>query len=217
MTTIFLIFMMKGLLITFEGIDFSGKSVQAKLLHEHLLQKEQPVLFLREPGGSEISEKIRELLLDPKNKNMTSKTELLLYSAARSQMVLQKISPHQKKGGIIICDRFYDSTTAYQGYGRQIDLNFIKELNNFVTKGLVPDLTFLIDLEPETALKRNGLNHSSFDRLEQEDLDFHHRVRRGYLEIARCEEHRFVVVDGEQSVEKLQHQVLRELKSKLQI
>lgn len=208
---------MKGFLITFEGIDFSGKSVQAKLLHEHLLQKEQPVLFLREPGGTEISEKIRELLLDTKNQNMTSKTELLLYSAARSQMVLQKILPHQKKGGIIICDRFCDSTTAYQGYGRQIDLNFIKELNNFVTKGLVPDLTFLIDLEPETALKRNRLDHSSFDRLEQENLDFHHRVRRGYLEIARCEEHRFVVVDGEQPVEKLQHQVLGELKSKLQI
>ncbi len=203
---------MKGTLITFEGIDFSGKSVQANLLHETLKEHKLPILFLREPGGTEISEKIRTVLLDNENHKMSAVTEVLLYSAARAQMVRENIIPHLEKGFIVICDRYFDSTTAYQGFGRKIDLDFIKKLNNFATKELAPDLTFLIDLDLGIALQRKK---TDLDRLEKEDSEFHQRVRNGYLEIARSNPDRFVVVDGTQSIEAIQEEVFMKVKSKL--
>ena len=205
---------MQGTLITFEGIDFSGKSVQANLLLGALKDRNLPVLFLREPGGTEISEKIRAVLLDNANHKMSAMTEVLLYSAARAQMVRESIIPHLEKGFVVICDRYFDSTTAYQGFGRKIDLDFIKKLNSFATEELVPDLTFLIDLDPEIALQRKK---TDLDRLEKENLEFHQRVRNGYLEIARPNTERFVIIDGEQSIEVIQDEIFMEVKSKLAI
>ena len=205
---------MKGTLITFEGIDFSGKSVQANLLHETLKDRKLPILFLREPGGTEISEKVRTVLLDNANHKMSAMTEVLLYSAARAQMVRESIIPHLEKGFVVICDRYFDSTTAYQGFGRKIDLDFIKKLNSFATEELVPDLTFLIDLDPEIALQRKK---TDLDRLEKENLEFHQRVRNGYLEIARPNTERFVIIDGKQSIEVIQDEIFMEVKSKLAI
>ena len=205
---------MKGTLITFEGIDFSGKSVQANLLHETLKDRKLPILFLREPGGTEISEKVRTVLLDNANHKMNAMTEVLLYSAARAQMVRENIIPHLGKGFIVICDRYFDSTTAYQGFGRKIDLDFIKKLNNFATKELAPDLTFLINLDPGIALQRKK---TDLDRLEKEDSEFHQRVRNGYLEIARSNPDRFVIVDGTQSIEAIQDEIFMEVKSKLSL
>jgi len=205
---------MQGNLITFEGIDFSGKSVQANFLNETLKDRKLPVLFLREPGGTEISEKIRSVLLDNANHKMSAMTEVLLYSAARAQMVRQSIIPHLEKGFVVICDRYFDSTTAYQGFGRKIDLDFIKKLNSFATEELVPDLTFLIDLDPEIALQRKK---ADLDRLEKEDLEFHQRVRNGYLEIARPNTERFVIIDGKQSIQVIQDEIFMEVKSKLAI
>jgi dTMP kinase len=208
---------MKGFLITFEGIDFSGKSLQAKLLHERLLQEKLPVVFLREPGGTEISERVRDLLLDTRHHNMDAHTEILLYSAARAQVVAERIIPHLQKGMIVICDRYFDSTTAYQGYGRQIDLDFISNLHKFATQGVSPHLTFLIDLEPAEALKRKQLSNTHLDRLEKEEREFHRRVREGYLAIARSEALRFVVIDGAQPVDNIQKEIFEQVKSKLKL
>ena len=203
---------MQGNLITFEGIDFSGKSVQANLLHGALKDRKLPVLILREPGGTEISEKIRSVLLDNANHKMSAMTEVLLYSAARAQMVRENILPNLEKGTVVICDRYFDSTTAYQGFGRRIDLDFIKKLNNFATEEVVPDLTFLIDLDPKIALQRTK---TDLDRLEKEDSEFHQRVRNGYLEIARSNPDRFVVIDGTQSIEAIQDEIFMKIKLKL--
>ena len=205
---------MQGNLITFEGIDFSGKSVQANFLNEALKGRKLPVLFLREPGGTEISEKIRSVLLDNANHKMSAMTEVLLYSAARAQMVRESIIPHLEKGFVVICDRYFDSTTAYQGFGRKIDLDFIKKLNSFATEELEPDLTFLIDLDPVIALQRKK---TDLDRLEKENLEFHQRVRNGYLEIARPNTERFVIIDGKQSIEVIQDEIFMGVKSKLAI
>jgi len=203
---------MQGNLITFEGLDFSGKSVQANLLHGALKDRKLPVLILREPGGTEISEKIRSVLLDNANHKMSAMTEVLLYSAARAQMVRENILPNLEKGTVVICDRYFDSTTAYQGFGRRIDLDFIKKLNNFATEELVPDLTFLIDLDAKIALQRTK---TDLDRLEKEDSEFHQRVRKGYLEIARSNPDRFVVIDGTQSIEAIQDEIFMKIKLKL--
>jgi len=205
---------MQGTLITFEGIDFSGKSVQANLLHGALKDRKLPVLFLREPGGTEISEKIRMVLLDNANHKMSAITEVLLYSAARAQMVRENILPNLEAGSIVICDRYFDSTTAYQGFGRKIDLDFIKKLNNFATEELVPDLTFLIDLDPKIALQRKK---TDLDRLENEDSEFHQRVRNGYLEITRLHSDRFVIIDGTQSIAAIQDKIFMEVKLKLSL
>ena len=203
---------MPGNLITFEGIDFSGKSVQANLLHGALKDRKLPVLILREPGGTELSEKVRSVLLDNANHKMSAMTEVLLYSAARAQMVRENILPNLEKGTVVICDRYFDSTTAYQGFGRRIDLDFIKKLNNFATEEVVPDLTFLIDLDAKIALQRTK---TALDRLEKEDSEFHQRVRKGYLEIARSNPDRFVVIDGTQSIEAIQDEIFMKIKLKL--
>jgi len=208
---------MNGFLITFEGIDFSGKSIQANLLKEQLLAQNLPVIILREPGGTEISEKVREVLLDSQHDKMCAKTELLLYSAARAQMVQECVIQHLQKDCIVICDRYFDSTTAYQGYGRKIDLDFIDKLHNFVTQGIKPHLTFLIDLEPKETLARKKVSKIIMDRLEQENLQFHQRVREGYLKIARTESYRFIIIDGLQSIDEIAAQIFNHTKSRLNI
>ena len=187
--------MRPGLFITFEGIDFSGKTTQAELLCERLRQRGLRVLLLRDPGGTRISERIRDLLLDVELTEMHPVTELLLYEAARAQMVAEKIIPALERGEVVVCDRFYDSTTAYQGFGRRIPLQKVRKANELGSLDLAPDLTFYLDLPVDEALeRRKGLN-VEVDRLEREDRDFAERVRAGYLELARSEK-RVVVIDG---------------------
>ena len=187
---------MKGRLITFEGTDGCGKTTQSKKLKNYLARKGYPVMLLREPGGEKIAERIRKILLDYKNSKVTPLTELLLYNASRAQLVQQVITPALKRGKIVICDRFYDSTLAYQGYGRNLNKKMINYLNKISTKGVVPNLTILIDLSPVIALKRKGKKKVAKDRLERENLNFHKRVRNGYLKIASLNKKRFRVVDA---------------------
>lgn len=182
---------MKGKFITFEGPEGSGKSTQSKLLYRYLEDRGYRVVYLREPGGTKVSEKLRKLLLDSHNHTITPLTEMLLYMAARAQVVNQVIRPALKKGKIVICDRFQDSTIAYQGYGLGVDIKLIKYLGNLVTGGIKPDLTIFLDLAIEEGLKR--LSRVK-DRIEKRALSYHRRVRRGYLKLAALEPKRIKII-----------------------
>jgi len=171
----------KGLFVTFEGIDGSGKSTQVTSLRSSLEDKGIQVIVIREPGGTRIGEKIRSILLDKANTGMSSRTELMLYEAARSQIVDEVILPSLKEGKVVICDRFFDSTIAYQGYARGVDLESINLLNQFAAGGLQPDLTFLLDLPVKAALDRMHIRVGEKDRLELEGYEFMENVRSGYL------------------------------------
>ncbi len=173
---------MSGKFITFEGSEGSGKSTQAALVIDYLKSKKLPVVLLREPGGVKISESIRKLLLDLNSAGMGDECETLLYMAARAQMVKEILDPQLRSGKIILCDRFLDSTIAYQGYGNGIDIKTIEQLGLFATKGLVPDLTILFDIKPEKGLSRAG---DKKDRIESRSLEYHNRVRNGYLDLAK--------------------------------
>jgi dTMP kinase len=191
---------MKGIFVTFEGIDASGKTTQFKKLVDYLKRKKLPVVSFREPGGEKVSEKIRKILLDSKS-SIDPQTELLLYIASRAQLTLQKIIPALKIGKIVVCDRFFDSTLAYQGYGRGIDLTLIETLNRFSTGNLKPDLTILIDIPIKVSLKRAG--NKKKDRLEKEGIKFYQRVREGYLEIAKKAKGRVKIIEGQGGVEEI--------------
>ena len=177
--------MKKGLFITFEGIDGSGKTTQVTEFIRRLKSASIPFLLFREPGGTKIGEKVREILLDKSNTGMKPITELFLYSASRYQLTCQSIIPALESGKVVICDRFYDSTTAYQGYARGIDLSFIERLNSVATESLVPNLTFILDISLFEREKRIG--GKDLDRLEQEDIEFQKRVREGFFAIAKKE------------------------------
>jgi len=196
------------MLITFEGLDCSGKSTQAKLLVEKLkvvipgIKGMNPtVRFVREPGGTSISERIREILLDKDHHELTDAAELFLFSASRSQLVKEMIFPALRRGETIVCDRFSDSTTAYQGYGRGLDLQTVQAINNLTTSGTKPDLTLLIDIPVEEVERRRALMGSPNDRMEEAGRQFYERVRNGYLKIAQEERGRVVVIDGSESIE----------------
>ncbi|MCI0530419.1 MAG: dTMP kinase [candidate division Zixibacteria bacterium] len=209
---------MRGKLITLEGIDLSGKSTQAKRLFLYLKASGRKVILLREPGGTRISEQIRRILLTGKNLGLTPQTELLLYLSARAQLVSQIIRPALESGKIVICDRFYDSTTAYQGYGRGIKLDLIHKLNRFATGGITPHLTMLFDLPVQSALKRATSNRIKPDRMEREGVGFHKRVRNGFLSIAKKDKKRFKVIesisDPNKTWKKVQQSVDNYLKAK---
>lgn len=200
----------KGKLITFEGAEGSGKSTQAGLVYEYLVSKKKRVMYLREPGGVKISESIRRVLLDVQNKNMNMICETLLYMAARSQLVSEVIQPALKKGTIVLCDRFLDSTIVYQGFGCGVDIDFIKQVGAVATQGISPELTFLFDIDVKKGLRRKG---KIKDRIEQRSLQYHTKVRNGYLELAHQEPHRIKVIrvgnDGnlDRSREDIQHEV----------
>ena len=198
---------MTGYLITFEGIDLSGKSVQANLLYQRLVDSGYDTIFFRDPGTTRISERIREILLDSRHLEMSPWTELLLYEAARAQMVEEYIKPALAKGSIVVGDRLFDSTTAYQGYGRQLDLQLVSQANIIGACGVCPNLTFLIDIDPQIALSRQNQRKGKTDRLEDEDQNFHNRVRKGYLEIAKKEVNRFIVIDGTHSIARIQQKI----------
>jgi len=197
--------------ISFEGIDFSGKSTQIELLKDYLVDNNKKVEILREPGGTEISEKVRRILLDNKNEKMFAEAELLLFSASRAQLVREKISPYLQKGIYVISDRFHDSSTAYQGYGRGIPIEVVMKVHDLAIGDTVPDLTFFIDIPVGIANERKKKKSKvKLDRIEMADIEFYNRVRSGYLEIARQEE-RFKVIDGTQTIETIQNQIISEL------
>jgi len=183
--------------ISFEGIDFCGKSTQIELLLQRLKKLNLRAKVLREPGGAFISEKIREILLDTTHAEMHPRTEILLYSAARAQLVHQTILNELKNGAYIIADRYFDSTTAYQGYGRNIDIDFVNRLNHFATSGLVPFKTFFIDISPEEAERRRALHIAQEDRMEREGIEFYQKIRNGYLKLAQKEPERIISINGE--------------------
>lgn len=198
--------------ITFEGIDFSGKSTQVELLKEYLVKQNKNVLLIREPGGTEISEKIREILLDKKNNAMVMETELLLFSASRAQLVREVIRPHLEKGYYVISDRFHDSSTAYQGFGRGLSVDAVINIHNLAIGNTIPDITFFIDIPNEVAIKRKQkVEHSSLDRIEVSDNSFYERVREGYLYLSKKEK-RFKVIDGTQSIDSISEKIISEIK-----
>ena len=182
------------MLITFEGIDGSGKTTQSRKLYEFLRAKGINVSLYREPGGTPLGEELRDILI---KRELNERTELLLFESARAQLVLEKLKPDMERGAVVILDRFTDSTLAYQGYGRGLDLELVRRLNEFASFGIKPDITFLLDVEPELAVNRIR-EKTRFDKLE-----FLKRVRDGFLEIAREEPERVVVLDtrrGEEEV-----------------
>ncbi len=193
-----------GLLISFEGIDGCGKSTQLGLLHDRLLSMSIPTLALREPGGTPTSEAIRSILLD-KQFDISPVAEMLLFSAARAQLVNERIRPALDNGMVVLLDRFFDSTTAYQGYGRQfMDIKTIEELNRIATGGLTPDLSFYFDLDVEAAFSRRT---GQADRMEDSGKDFYNRVRSGYVRLSSEHQERFRTIDARQSMELIQELV----------
>jgi len=189
--------------ITIEGPDGSGKSTQARLLADHLKDKGYDVLFTREPGGTEIGDQIRRVIMSLDNKRMSPQAEFLLFSASRAQLVREVIQPKLAAGGVVVCDRFYDSSLAYQGYGHQLDLDQLRSVTEFVTGSLVPDLTLLLDLPSEVGLNRRR-EAGLWNRLDDYDLAFHERVRAGYLRLAEAESQRWVVIDAARSKTEIQ-------------
>jgi len=191
---------MKGRLITFEGIDGSGKSTQASLLADALRARGFPVHFLREPGGTVVGERIRDVLLDRSHTEMTPLSELFLYLAARSQITGERILPALECGDVVVMDRYLDSSVAYQGAARGLGVDLVKSLNSVAACDLVPDRTYLVDCDPETALSRTS---AAPDRLESEGKAFMSKVREGFLSISRSEPARVMVLDGSRSIEEL--------------
>jgi len=184
---------MKSKFITFEGSEGCGKSTQSEMLFRYLKSKGLKVVYLREPGGVKLSEKIRAILLDPISK-ISPEAETLLYMAARAQVVRDIIQPALKAGKIVICDRFMDSTIAYQGFGLGVDVEMIKAIGKFVTLGIKPDLTIFLDLPVKSGLE---YRHNCKDRIEQRSFKYHEKVRRGYLRLARLEPRRIRIVKVE--------------------
>ncbi len=197
-----------GFFITFEGPEGCGKSTQAELLYRKLLGLGYPVLLTREPGGTAISDEIRRVILDPKNTAMLPLTEILLFAASRAQHVGQVIAPHLAKGGIVISDRYADSTMAYQGYGLGLELPMLQTITGYATGGLVPDLTLYIDIPVEVGLRRRlklqALAPGQTNRLDLKELEYHRRVRDGYLKMIAQEPRRWVVIDGLRPVADIQ-------------
>ncbi len=186
--------MKKGYFVTFEGCEGVGKSTQINFLKEYLEQTGQQAYFTREPGGVEISENIREIILNPKYTNMTDKTEMLLYASARAQLMAEDIIPKLDNGETVFCDRFIDSSYAYQGYARGLGIENVKRINEYVVEGYMPDLTIFIDLSPDKSFRRKNKNVILDDRLEQESLDFHMQVYNGYKEAERLSNGRVISV-----------------------
>ncbi len=204
-----------SMFITFEGPDGSGKTTQIRLLAEWLREQGCEVVLTREPGGTEIGDQIRAVLHDPYNTAMSARAEILLYSASRAQHVAQLIRPSLAADKIVISDRYYDSTLAYQGYGRGLDLKMLRAITAFATGGLAPDLTLYLDVTPEEGLQRRRLGGDEWNRLDAEALEFHQRVRAGYLELVKQETERWAVIDAARSVEEVQIDVKAQVQVRL--
>jgi len=206
---------MSGLFVTFEGGEGSGKTTHLKRLAHYLRDLGDEIVETRDPGGTTIGKEIRTLLLSPESAAISDPAELLLYEASRAQLVREVITPAIARGAVVLCDRFTDSTLAYQGFGRGLDLNLIRELNHFTTGGLVPDLTILLDLDPTIGLERctrgSRAGLTSRDRLEAEPLSFHQRIREGYLVLAREEPERIRVMNAAMSMHEIEAAVRDEV------
>ncbi len=197
--------------ITFEGIDFCGKSTQVELLKKYLVAKNKKVEIIREPGGTEISERVRSILLDKKHNNMVMETEIFLFSACRAQLVREKIRPYLEQGIYVISDRFHDSTTAYQGFGRGIQLDLVNHINKLAIGSTTPAITYFIDIPVEIAeMRKKKKDSPELDRIEVSELDFFERVREGYLFLAKNEK-RFKVIDGQKSIEDIHQKIIEEI------
>ncbi len=179
------------MLITFEGCEGCGKSTQSTLLKEYLTETNQAFIYAREPGGTEISEKIRSVILDKENSAMTAECEALLYAASRAQLIKQVILPSLKEGKIVILDRYIDSSLAYQAYARELTYDFVAKVNSYAMENCMPDVTIFLDVPPEKAFLRKGGADKS-DRMELESLQFHNKVYEGYLKLAEMFPNRFV-------------------------
>ncbi len=203
-----------SIFVSFEGIDGCGKSTQVKLLMEKLYDRKIKAFLVREPGGSKIAEHIRSILLDNKNNNMSSQTEALLMTASRAQLTREVILPKLNNGYVVVADRFQDSTIAYQGGGRGLDVSFLRNLNLFATEKLIPDLTFYIDVTAEEGFRR--ANKTKFDRIENAGKHFQSKVRSEYLKLVKKEPKRVILVDGKDSIEKI-HSIIWDKISNLKI
>ena len=203
-----------GKFITFEGPDGSGKTVQLDILAAEFIQAGYPILRTREPGGTPIGDQIRATLLDLKNTAMIDRTEALLYQAARAQLVDEIIKPHLAQGGVVISDRYADSTLAYQGYGHKNTVASLDGIIKYATGGLIPDLTLLLDLAPEVGLQRR-MDAGGFNRLDSYDIEFHQRVREGYLELVKADPSRWVVIDADRPFSDVQAELRATLQSYL--
>ena len=205
----------QGLFITFEGPEGAGKSTQSAMLAEWLVHMGVPVVNTREPGDGKIGGQIRSIILNPENTEMTARAEAMLYAADRAQHVEKVLRPALAANCVIICDRYVDSHLAYQGYGRGLDLDFLRQVNAMATGGLMPDLTILLNLEAEVGLARvqrrqkfaEGKPEGQIDRLEQEKIDFHHRLCSGYKELAKAESNRIKVVDANRDINEIKYEI----------
>ena len=204
---------MKGKFITFEGCEGVGKSRQIKLLQEYMDNNSVSYYLTREPGGSAISEKIREIILDGKNVLMTDECEALLYAAARVQLLDEVLKPKLDAGELVICDRFVDSSLAYQGYGRGLGFDFVAKINDYALTRFTPDYTIFLKLPPEEAFKRKG-GADKADRLEQSGIEFHNKVYNGYLDLAEKVKERFIVIDASGSKYETHAKIVSALKEK---
>jgi len=216
--------MKKGLFITFEGLEGCGKTTQAKMLFDFLIKQRIPSIYTKEPGGTKIGDKIRKILLDQKNDGMDYKTEMLLFLASRAENVRLIILPALEEGKVVISDRFYDSTTAYQGYGRGIDLKIIKHLNNLVVGKAIPDLTFILDIDPHEGLRRSAFFGNSREmRFEEEFINkkiiggklFLESVRHGYYQLSHEEKGRIKIIDANRSKEDIYNEIVEIVKRKI--
>lgn len=199
--------------ISFEGIDFSGKSTQVKLVQDYLKKHGHRVYVLREPGGTKISEKIRALLLDKTHNHMSDICEIFLYSAARTQLVTEKIIPLLKQGSFVIADRYVDSTTAYQGYGRNIDAEMVHQINQAAIRGLMPSLTFFIDIPAPVSYQRRSASGRETDRLEEAGKSFFERVYQGYHKLASQNKDRIQVLDGQLDKKEIHQLIIQTLQN----
>ncbi len=204
---------MKGKFVTFEGCEGVGKSRQIKLLEEYLSENGVKYFLTREPGGTDVSEQIRKILLDGKNAEMTDRCEALLYAASRAQVVSETILPRLNAGELVFCDRFVDSSFAYQGKARNLGYKFIEEINSFVLESCMPDVTIFLDLSPEQAFLRKG-GADMTDRLETSGTDFHRAVYKGYLELAEKYKDRIVRIDASGTKAETHAKIIAALKEK---
>ena len=200
--------------ITFEGPDGSGKTTQIRKLIPVLQEKGLDIVHTREPGGTDIGDQIRSDIMNMKNKSLHPRAEILLFCASRAQLVEELIRPSLAEGKLVLCDRYADSTMAYQGYGHGLDKTVLTHLLDFATGGLKPDLTLLLDISAEAGLRRRLVNHDEWNRMDDYALQFHERVRRGYLEMAAKEPDRFVVINADRSPEQIHEEILAVLLKK---
>ena len=209
--------MIAGKLITFEGIDGSGKSTQIQLLEAEFEKLGKSYRTFREPGGTKLSEKIRTILLDKENIELYSNAESLLFAAARAQLTAEQIKPAITKGEFVICDRFTDSTIAYQGYGRGLNINNLELINTIATDGLIPDITFILDIDPQKATER--LKTVNPDRMEAAGIDFFKKIRQGYCQIREQNQSRCIVINGEKPQKdiskEIHHIIMKRFKKEL--